>query len=125
MYFSPRLPTAIGGTVLIGEFLYGTNSSVLECVDFKTGNLKWSNRSIGPASVCFAEGRLYLHGESGDVALVEATPTAYKELGRFTPPNAPERGFRDAKAWAYPVVANGHLYVRDASSIWCYDVKAR
>lgn len=122
IYFSPKLPSAIGGTVLIGNWLFGAHATtVLECVEFKTGNVKWTNRSVGPASICFAEGRLYLHGENGEVALVEATPDGYHELGRFTPSGAPDRG--DAKAWAYPVVANGRLYVRDGSSIWCYDVK--
>jgi hypothetical protein len=29
------------------------------------------------------------------------------------------------KAWAYPVVADGQLYIRDANMLWCYDVKGR
>jgi hypothetical protein len=56
---------------------------------------------------------------------VEATPEAYREKGRFTPPDAPsERGQPSPKAWAYPVVANGKLYIRDLGSLWCYDVQA-
>jgi hypothetical protein len=27
------------------------------------------------------------------------------------------------RAWSYPVVADGRLYVRDLGTIWCYDVK--
>ena len=77
VYFSAKLPTAIGGSVLIGDWLYGANSSVLQCVDFKTGNAKWTNRSIGAGSVCFADGLLFLHGENGEVALVEASPNSY------------------------------------------------
>ena len=57
------------------------------------------------------------------MALIEATPEEYRERGRFTPPNLPERG--NTKAWAYPVVANGRLYIRDWDRLWCYDVKAR
>jgi hypothetical protein len=55
------------------------------------------------------------------VALVEATPEAYREKGRFTPPDAPNVG--QPRAWAYPVVANGRLYIRDADVVWCYDVR--
>jgi hypothetical protein len=73
--------------------------------------------------VCYADGLLYLHGENNDVALVEATPKDYNEKGRFTPPNPPSR--RKGKAWAYPVVANGQLYIRDAGSLWCYDVRGQ
>ena len=27
------------------------------------------------------------------------------------------------KAWAYPIVANGRLYIRDHQVLWCYDVQ--
>jgi outer membrane protein assembly factor BamB len=108
--------------VLVGEYLYGTGS-VLTCADFVSGKVKWSDRSLGAASVLFADGMLFLHGESGEVALVEATPEAYREAGRFAPPDMPEHG--KSKAWAYPVVANGRLYVRDLGMMWCYDVKAK
>ena len=123
IYFSKKLPNAIGGSVKVGESLYGTGKSSLMCVDFKTGNVKWDERSIGAGSVCYAEGRLYLHGENGNVALVEATPEGYREKGRFTPPSQPERG--RTSAWAYPVVSNGKLYIRDLGSVWCYDIKDR
>ena len=53
---------------------------------------------------------------------MEATPDAYREKGRFTPPDLPQRG--TARAWAYPVVANGRLYLRDMDRLWCYDVRA-
>lgn len=122
--FTPKLPTAIGGAVKAGDHLYGTIGQALLCAEFATGNLKWEDRALSPASLCFADGCLYLHGENGDVGLVEATPEGYRERGRFTPPEPPTRA-RGAKAWAYPVVANGRLYIRDVGNLWCYDVKAR
>jgi len=119
--FSPKLPTAIGGAVKVGEHFYGTAGQSLLCAEFKTGKLKWEERSVAPGSLFYAEGRLYLHGENGDVALVEATPEGYREKGRFTPPGQPERG--RTKAWSYPVVANGRLYIHDLGTLWAYDVK--
>src|SRR4029079_6425085 len=110
VYASLKLPVAIGGAVKIGDYLYGTGATLM-CVEFATGNTKWSERSIAPASICYADGRLYLHGENGEVALVDASPDAYHEEGHFTPPDQPNRG--QSKAWAYPVVANGRLYIRD------------
>ena len=120
IYIKLNAPTRIGGFVLVGDYLYGTKAAGLRCIEFTTGAEKWQNKSVGPGSSCFADGRLYVHGENGDVALVEATPEAYREKGRFTPPGQPERG--EARAWAYPVVANGRLYVRDLGVLWCYDV---
>jgi outer membrane protein assembly factor BamB len=123
IFFSQELPKAIGGAVLVKGHLYGTNSGGLMCVDFATGDVKWQKRGIGIGSVCYSDGCLYIHAEdTGEVALVEATPEAYREKGRFTPPGIP--GDRRGKAWAYPVVANGRLYVRDWGCLWCYDIKA-
>jgi outer membrane protein assembly factor BamB len=122
IYFDTKLPTAIGGTVLVGGYLYGTNQSAM-CVDVKTGAMKWNERSIGAASVTYADGRIYLHGENGEMALVEATPDAYKEKGRFMPPTPPSHKAME-QAWEYPVIADGKLYVRDADLLWCYDIRA-
>ena len=58
------------------------------------------------------------------MALVEATSESYREKGRFTPPDPPKHANEMEKAWAYPVVANGRLYIRDHGMVWCYDVKA-
>lgn len=120
--FTPKLPTSIGGAVKLGDYLYGTTGQALLCAEFTTGNLKWEDRAVGAASLLYADGCLYLHGENGQVALVEPSPEGYREKGRFTPPEGPARG--NSKAWAYPAVANGRLYIRDLTSLWCYDVKA-
>jgi outer membrane protein assembly factor BamB len=122
-YFDPGLPTAIGGTVLVGDYLYGTSQAAM-CVEFKTGQVKWTERGIGAASLAYADGLLYLHGEGGDVALIEASPEAYKERGRFTPPNQPAHGSGMEKSWAYPVISDGRLYIRDLETMWCYDIRA-
>ena len=71
------------------------------------------------------DGYLYLHGENRDVALLEATPDAYKENGRFTPPNQPQHTTAMEKAWPYPVVANGRLYIRDHGTLWRMTLRKR
>lgn len=124
VYFSPKLPTAIGGAVIVGDLLFGTTGQAMVCADFKTGELKWEERALGAASLCLVDGRLYLHAESGDVGLVEPAADGYREKGRFTPPAQPKRANQMEKAWTYPVVADGKLYLRDHASLWCYDVKA-
>lgn len=127
IYFARGLPNSIGGSVLVGEYLYGTASAGLVAAEFTTGKVKWQNESIGKGSVAYADGLLYLHGENGEVALIEATPEAYREKGRFTPPSQPKRnrlGPFPEKAWTYPVIANGRLYIRDIGTLWTYDIKA-
>jgi outer membrane protein assembly factor BamB len=128
VYYNFKLPNAIGGALLVGDYLYGTtNRSGLMCVAFTTGKVIWQDKCLGPGSVSYADGCLYVHGEgTGSVVLVEATPEGYHERGRFTPPGQPDytKDTTGTKAWEYPVVANGRLYLRNLGSLWCYDIKA-
>ncbi len=121
IYFAKSLPASIGGSVLIDDKLFGSIGETMACVDFLTGTIKWQDRGIGEASVCFADGRLYLHGLSNELAMIAATPEGFKLLGKCTPPNSSDRG--KSKAWTHPVISNGRLYIRDQGDIWCYDVR--
>ena len=124
LYFESKLPTSIGGVVKMADLLYGTTAQAMICLEFASGAIKWEERALGAASICCADGRLFLHGENGEVALVEPSADSYREKGRFAPPGQPKRSSPMEKAWAYPVVAHGRLYLRDHGSLWCYDVKA-
>ena len=127
VYFARGLPSSIGGSVLVGDYLYGTSGEGLVAVEFTTGKIRWQAEGIGRGSIAYADGHLYLHGENGDAALVEATPEGYREKGRFTPPAQPTRkrlGPYPEKAWTYPVIANGRLYIRDNGTLWAYNIRA-
>ncbi|MGE5195218.1 MAG: PQQ-binding-like beta-propeller repeat protein [Deltaproteobacteria bacterium] len=107
-----------GGLVLHEGHVYGTNDQALICVDLRIGKVKWKNRCVGKGSVTFADGRLIVRSEEGPVALVEATPAGYREAGKF---NQPDRS--GSKAWTYPVVAAGKLFLRDQDKLLAYDLK--
>ena len=128
VYSERGLPNWFGGAVLVGDYLYGTEGGTqsLLAIEFATGKVKWKTESFGHASVIYADGLLYLHGVNGEVALVAATPEAYRIIGRFTPPARPEHkksGPYPEASFSLPVIANGRLYIRDLSTIWVYDIK--
>jgi outer membrane protein assembly factor BamB len=129
VYFTRGLPNGIGGAVVVGDHIYGTEvGQKLVAAEFTTGKVKWTAESLGWGSIAAADGMLYLHGTNGDVALIEATPDAYREKGRFTPPVQPQKkkvGPFPEQAFAYPVIANGTLYIRDLGTLWAWDIKAR
>jgi outer membrane protein assembly factor BamB len=122
VYRTRGLPNAIGGSVLIDGHLYGTTREGLVCCEFKTGEIKWKDSSVGVGAVCSADGLLFVFGENGNVALVEVNQTTYREKGRITPTDKPAHREGREKSWAYPVVANGRLYLRDKNVLWCYGV---
>ncbi|HET9479082.1 MAG TPA: hypothetical protein VFO72_07060 [Pyrinomonadaceae bacterium] len=129
VYFTRGLPNGIGGAVIVGDYLYGTEvGSKLLAVEFATGKVMWESADFGHASVAAADGHLYLHLLKGDYVLVEATPQGFREKGRFMPPNPPKHkqvGTYPEMAFTYPVIANGRLYIPDLGTLWAYDISEK
>lgn len=121
LFFNPRLRQQHGGMVLVDGHLYGVlESGLLNCIELKTGEVKWQGRGPGKGSITFADGLLYCRSESrGTLTLVEANPREYVERGRFDQPDRTTE-----LAWTHPVVANGRLYVRDQDTLHCFSVRA-
>ena len=118
VYFTKSMQNHHGGMVLVNGYLYGFDQTNLTCLDFKTGEVKWFNRSVGKGSVCYADGLIYARSERGPVAIVEANPAAYTEKSRFTPPD-----YSGRTTWPYPVIANGRLLLRDQNNLHSFDLK--
>jgi len=106
-------------SVLVGDYLYGFSSSILTAMKFQTGQVAWRARSVGKGSVTYADGKLYLFGETGVVGLAEATPGAYREISRF------QINAGEYPTWTPPVISDGRLYLREQDNLYCYDIKAR
>ena len=117
VYFSREMRNHYSTSVLVGDYLYGFSSSILTAMKFMTGEVAWRDRSVGKGSVTYADRHLYVLGENGTIALVEATPEGYKEKSRFEIP----RG--DYPTWTPPVVADGRLYLREQDNVYAYSVK--
>jgi outer membrane protein assembly factor BamB len=117
-YSNKEMKNHHGGMVVVDGHVYGFDEQILKCIDMKSGDTVWQNRSVGKGSLTCADGHLYLRSEGGPMALCTLTPKGYEEKGRFEPKNR-----SDKPAWAYPVVCGGRLYLRDMDSLAVYDVK--
>jgi outer membrane protein assembly factor BamB len=129
VYFARGLPNGIGGAVLVGDHLYGVDlvSRALVALEFTSGKVTWRAEDFGRGSLAYADGLLYIHDETGDMRLVAANPQAFRETSRFTPPAQPKgktAGQFTEKAYAFPVIAGGRLYLRDLGTLWVYDLRA-
>jgi len=116
IYFSKNMKNHHGGVVLIDGYIYGFSSSILTCIDFESGILRWQNRSVGKGSLTYADGHLYLLSETNLVALAEVNPDEYVEKGRF---EIADQGF---PSWTHTVVSDGKLYIRNQGSLAAYDI---
>jgi len=119
IYFTREMQNHHGGVVLVNGYLYGFNNSILTCMEFATGAVRWRHRSVGKGSVSYADGQLYIVSENNVVGLADAAPDAYREKGRF------EIADQDLPSWAHPVISNGRLYIRNQGTLASYDIRAR
>jgi outer membrane protein assembly factor BamB len=62
VYFNREMKNHYSSSVLVGDHLYGFNSSILTSMKFLTGEVVWRDRSVGKGSVVYAEGHLYALG---------------------------------------------------------------
>ncbi len=113
-----------GGLVMLGDYIYGGhghNNGFPICVEWKTGKVMWGGKERGAgggsAGVTYADGNFIFRYQSGEVALIEATPDEYKLKGSFKPP------VLEKDNWAHPVIAGGRMYLRTQNSLMCYDIK--
>jgi outer membrane protein assembly factor BamB len=107
--------------VRVGDYLYGLHgrsdvgTAQLRCVEWKTGNVKWSEANFGVASLVAVDGGLLALSESGDLVRFDASPDGYKERGRSTILTKPTR--------AAPALADGRFFARDGTKLVCVKLK--
>lgn len=101
-------------------FLYGFDGRQesgprLRCVELNTGKVRWTQESLGAGTVSLADGHLVVVTERGQVIAAPATPDAFKPISRA---QLMPFGVR-----AYPALANGYLYVRAKTELFCFDLR--
>ena len=85
----------------------------LQCVDLKTGEIKWSQRGFGPGNCILVGDRLAVLSDSGSLVIVEATPQEYREIGRSQ--------VIEGKCWSTPAYSQGRIYIRSTKEAACIE----
>jgi outer membrane protein assembly factor BamB len=100
--------------VRVGDYVYGANGdfgpTFLQCVNVKTGEILWRDRSFARASIVhLGEGNAILLDEDGILALVTLSPKRIEVHSRTE--------VLENKAWTPPSIAGKRLYLRDRKTI--------
>ncbi|MCA8998654.1 MAG: PQQ-binding-like beta-propeller repeat protein [Planctomycetaceae bacterium] len=123
------------------------NEGTLQCVDAKTGDMKWqtpgwdrlndlsrglngeiidqqSGKEIpwplyGRGSKIFADGKFIILAERGTLALVDARTEEWKEVSRCAAPRM------HYPSWTAPVLSRGLLFLRCEDALVCLDLLPR
>ncbi|HSU66613.1 MAG TPA: PQQ-binding-like beta-propeller repeat protein [Tepidisphaeraceae bacterium] len=120
----PQMSNDIASSVLVNGFVYGfdlremqaspgrPSRGAFRCVDFKTGEVRWSSDRPGQAGMVVADGKLLMLNDSGRALLVRADPGRYEELGRA-------EVFPGETCWTAPSLDGGRLYLRSPTRATC------
>ncbi|MBH58788.1 MAG: PQQ-binding-like beta-propeller repeat protein [Planctomycetaceae bacterium] len=117
-----KLQNHHGGMLLVGDYIYcghGHNQGFPVCINMMTGEYAWGperGAGTGSAAILYADGHLYFRYQSGDLALIEATPLGYKLKGKFRTDEV------NGQSWPHPVIAGRKLYLRDQGTLMVYDI---
>jgi outer membrane protein assembly factor BamB len=104
--------------VLWEGHLYGFDESQLRCLDWETGDVKWTQRGLGKGSLMLADGKLIIMSDKGKLVIAEASPDGFKELASTK--------ILSGLCWTVPVLSNGRIYCRNhEGELLCLDVKGR
>jgi outer membrane protein assembly factor BamB len=102
--------------VALAGILYGLDEGVLTCIDEEKGERKWVGHRYGHGQLLLAGDLLLIMAETGELALVEASPAAFREVGRIT--------VFEGKTWNCPALAGGKAYCRNDQEMAAYDLAA-
>jgi outer membrane protein assembly factor BamB len=119
--WSTKLDTCHGGVVRLGDALYGSwyrAGKGWACLDAKTGAVRYQTDALAKGSILYADKRLYVLSEEGEMALLRPTESAFEFEGKFR--LVPER---KNDVWTHPVILDGRLYLRYHDTLFCYDIR--
>jgi outer membrane protein assembly factor BamB len=110
----------MGGMIVRDGYIYMSTYMQPKwyCIDLATGAIKYISKDPGGGVVIFADGLFYCYTEKdGELALVSATPEAFKVISRFRVP------YGTSEHWAHPVISEGRLFLRHGGSLMAYDIR--
>ncbi|HEV7280888.1 MAG TPA: PQQ-binding-like beta-propeller repeat protein [Pirellulaceae bacterium] len=110
-------------SVLIDGCLYGFDNvggagpvTHLTCVNASTGEQAWQEVRFGKGNLIAADGKLLISTMKGELVLVEASPKAFREIGRQKVLSPTRQA---------PSIASGLVYLRDDREIVCVSLRKK
>ncbi len=108
------------GTMLrLGDLVFGSSGDFgpapMTAVEIKTGNIVWQDRSFPKTNFVYADGKLILLDEDGNLALATLSQQGLKVISKAS--------VLENRAWTPPTLAGTKLYLRDRKNIVALDLR--
>jgi outer membrane protein assembly factor BamB len=112
------LKTKFTNVSVVGPYAYALSDGILECVKVADGEQVWKGKRYGQGQILVVGDVILVTVEmKGDVAMVDASPKAFKELGRLDA--------IDGQMWNNLCLYGNLLLVRNAEEAACYELPLR
>ena len=88
----------------------------LRCMEWSTGEIRWSIDDLRPGGLALAGGKLLLLTEPGELMIAPATPDGWAPIARGK--------VLDGKSWTTPVLSGGRIFCRSVQGqLVCVDCR--
>jgi len=119
LWASTRLRVHHGTIVRLGDLVFGSSgtggATPMTALNIKTGELAWQDRTFPKSTFVYADGKLVLLDEDGQLALVRVTPRGMTVIAKTS--------VLQRLSWTPPTLVGTNLYLRDQRTIVALDLK--
>ena len=120
LWHTPKMKVMHGNAIRIGDYVYGSSGdfgpAFLMALQLETGKVAWRERGFAKATLLYADGKLIILDEEGNLALATATPERLEVHSRAK--------VLEEKSWTVPTLVGTRLYLRDDHNILALDLGA-
>jgi len=117
-WFTNRMRVHIGTVIRLGDFAYGSSgdfsTTLITAIDVRDGRVAWQDRSFSRSQLLYADGKLIILDEDGNLGLATVTPTGLHVLARAS--------VLTKLSWTPPTLSLTKLYVRDRAGIMALEL---
>ncbi|MBX7074166.1 MAG: PQQ-like beta-propeller repeat protein [Pirellulales bacterium] len=100
--------------IAYGDHIYGLDDGILACVELATGKQLWKGGRYGHGQMLLRGDLFVVLTEKGELALVEATPAKFTELGILPA--------IEGRTWNNPTLRGNRLFVRNHLEMAAFDL---
>lgn len=119
LWATRRMRVHHGTMIRIGDLAFGSSGDFgpapMTAIDLRTGNIVWQDRTFPKSNFIYADNKLILLDEDGNLALVRLSPQGMKVISKAS--------VLTNRAWTPPTLAGTRLYVRDRRMIMALDLR--
>jgi outer membrane protein assembly factor BamB len=118
LWYQNRMRVHIGTIIRLGAYAIGSSGDFGPCptvaIDMKTGDILWQNREFARSTFIYADNKLIIMDEDGNMGIAKPTRQGLNVLGKAS--------VLTNRAWTVPTLAGTALYVRDRQEIAAFDL---